>query len=61
MTQEQKALTIVNVDRLQEGLIVLFSNGTSTLFHTSFLYEVREHDGNRVLPRENLNEMPGHG
>ncbi len=59
MTQEQEAITIVNVDRLQEGLIVLFSDGTSTLFHTNFLYEMREHDGNRVLPRETLHEMPG--
>ena len=60
MTQGNETISIVNVDRLQESLVVLFSDGTSATFSTDFLYEARNQNGNQVLPRENRNELPGH-
>ena len=60
MTQSDEAITIVNVDRLQGSLVVLFSDGTTATFPTEFLYKARNQNGNEVLPRENRNELPGH-
>ena len=60
MTQSDGAISIVNVDRLQGSLVVLFSDGTSAMFPNEFLYGARNEKGNEVLPRENLNELPGH-
>jgi len=41
---------------MQDGIIVDFSDGTSTLFHNQFLYDVRTHDGNQKLPQEEEEE-----
>ncbi len=60
VTQDEQAIKITIVDRVGEGLVVLFSDGTSATFSTDFLYEARNQNGNQVLPRENRNELPGH-
>jgi hypothetical protein len=45
---------------MSEGIIITFSDQTTAIYNARFLYDVRHEDGNRVLPRENENEMPGH-
>ncbi len=46
----RKSLSIIDVDQTNEGVIVTFSSGTVTLFHSHFLYDVRGADGNVPLP-----------
>jgi len=43
-------ISIQLIDRTDNGMIVHFSNGESVLYHATFLYDVRHHDGNRPLP-----------
>ena len=45
-----RSLSIIDVDRTNEGLIVTFSDGKVVLFHTQFLYDARGADGNVSLP-----------
>ena len=47
---KKRPLSIIDVDRTNDGLIVTFSNGEVTLFHTHFLFSVRADDGNIPLP-----------
>ena len=47
---KRRPLSIIDVDRTDEGVIVTFSNGAVTLFHTDFLLNVRADDGNVSLP-----------
>lgn len=55
---ETSDLHVISVDRSSEGVIVLFSNQVSVLYHAQFLFDVREQDHNRILPRENDSELP---
>jgi hypothetical protein len=34
------------------GLLIHFSDGVVVLFHTQFLYDVRNEDGNQPVPSE---------
>ena len=43
---------ILSVDRVSSGIVVTFSDGTTTLYQADFLYKVREDDGNRELVEE---------
>ncbi len=61
MSKRRNTLHIVNVAQMSDGIVVLFSDGTTSLFHTEFLYEMRNSGDNRVLPRESETEMPGTG
>jgi hypothetical protein len=59
MTSYEK-IRVIDVDRFDNGVVVSFSDGQSVLYHAQFLYEVREHDGNRpVREDESLDEAKG--
>ena len=49
MATEHKHISILSAESASKGLIIHFSDGTTTLFQTHFLYEVRDHDGNVAL------------
>jgi hypothetical protein len=49
MAAEHKHIKILAADPSGEGLIIHFSDGTTTLFQAHFLYEVRDQDGNVAL------------
>jgi hypothetical protein len=52
MTNIRDTVGIIGADRVGGGLLVHFSNQTSTLFHADFLYSVRDHDGNVPIVAE---------
>ena len=37
MSQPNKPISIVMADRIDDGLVITFSNGADVLFHTHFL------------------------
>lgn len=37
----ENEVSIVGVDRVQEGVLLHFSEGTSVLYHAQFLYDVK--------------------
>ena len=41
MQKEAELIAILSADRVREGLVVTFSDGTTTLFQAAFLYSVR--------------------
>ncbi|ADW70222.1 hypothetical protein [Granulicella tundricola] len=49
MAVEHKHIAIRSAELSGNGLIIHFSDGTTTLFQTHFLYEVREQNGNVAL------------
>jgi hypothetical protein len=49
MSAEHFEITVVTAEPFGDRLFVYFSDGTTTLFHSRFLYEVREHNGNIAL------------
>ena len=49
MAAEHKDIEILAADSSGKGIIIHFSDGTTTLFQTHFLYEVRDQDGNVAL------------
>lgn len=49
MTETEKPLTIREVERSQEGLIITFSNGTLARFSPQFLFNTKDDDGNTSL------------
>ncbi|ADW71302.1 hypothetical protein [Granulicella tundricola] len=49
MAAEHKHIAILSAETAGHGIIIHFSDGTTTLFQTHFLYEVREEDGNVAL------------
>ena len=50
------SLKIVSAERVDDGLLVGFSDGLSILYHTQFLYAVRDQDNNTAVPMEELDE-----
>lgn len=52
MFSKEKAIDVVGADRLSNGLLIHFSNNTSTLFHSQFLYDVRNQDHNVPIVEE---------
>ena len=52
MFSKEEAIDIVGADRLSDGLLIHFSNNTSTLFHSQFLYDVRNQDHNVQILEE---------
>lgn len=59
MTTDEK-IQVIDVDRFDNGVVVSFSDGQSVLYHAQFLYDMREHDGNReVFEDEDLDAEPG--
>ena len=51
MSDQEKAIDILDVDRTKDGVIITFTNGASALFHPHFLFEVRDHDNNVALEK----------
>jgi hypothetical protein len=49
-------LRIVNADRLEDGLIIAFSDGISAFYDTQFLYGAREYGNNHLVEEENEDE-----
>ena len=49
MAPQHKDITIVSAEPAGKGIIIHFSDGTTTLFQSHFLYEVRDQDGNVAL------------
>ena len=49
MAAEHKDMSILSAETTGGGIIIHFSDGTTTLFQTHFLYEVRDEDGNVAL------------
>ncbi len=46
MAAIHQEIRILNAEASPENIIVYFSDGTTSLFRSHFLYEVREHNGN---------------
>ncbi len=46
MSDQDESIDVVDVDRMQDGVIVTFSNGASALFHSQFLFDRRDHHSN---------------
>ena len=49
MAIEHAHISILSAEPAGNGLVIHFSDGTTTLFQTHFLYEVRDQDGNVAL------------
>lgn len=49
-------VTIISAERVDSGLLIQFSDRLSVLYHTRFLYDVRNQDGNVALPLEQIEE-----
>jgi hypothetical protein len=49
MATEHRHIRILAAEPSGRGLIIHFSDGTTTLFEAHFLYEVREQNGNVAL------------
>ena len=45
-------LYVIKASRVDEGLLIYFSNGTTVIYHTQFLYDIRDHDGNKPIAEE---------
>jgi hypothetical protein len=58
MSPQDGTLQIVGADRIGDGVIISFSDGTAVLYHTQFLYDVRNQYGNHLLPDEDWG-IPG--
>ena len=43
---------IVSADRLEDGLILSFSDGTSAFYLTQFLYSAREYGDNHLVEED---------
>jgi hypothetical protein len=52
MEEKSAEIAIVSADKLRQGLLVTFSDGTTTLFHPAFLYSVRAHQDNLQIKDE---------
>ena len=49
MANQHKQINIVSAEPVHNGIVIHFSDETTILFHTHFLYEVRNQDGNVPL------------
>ena len=49
MAKAEQPIGIVSADRVNDGLLVRFSDNTTTLFPAQFLYETRDQNGNRPI------------
>lgn len=47
---------IVAADRVEDGLIIGFSDGTSAYYEAQFLYGAREQSGNYLVEEEDDDE-----
>jgi hypothetical protein len=45
-------IVILEAERMNGGLLIHFSDGLVVLFHTQFLNDVRNEDGNQLVPSE---------
>lgn len=52
MPTSNASVKVVAADPMKGDLLVHFSNGTSVLYHSNFLYDVRDDDGNVALSNE---------
>lgn len=53
---DPEPLKIKDADRLDNGLLVHFSDGLSVMYHTQFLYDVRNQDDNATLPMDEIDD-----
>jgi hypothetical protein len=42
-------MRILSADRLSDGVVIAFADGTSALYRPEFLYEHRDRDGNHTV------------
>jgi hypothetical protein len=49
MAGSEQPISIVSADRVNDGLLVRFSDNTTTLFQAHFLYEARDRNGNMPI------------
>ncbi|MGI8772092.1 MAG: hypothetical protein ACR2JE_11725 [Acidobacteriaceae bacterium] len=47
---------IISADRVEHGLIVAFSDGTSAVYDTQFLYSAREYGDNYLVEADEEDE-----
>lgn len=52
MFWHKKALSVVEADKIKEGLIITFSDGVTAIYHTQFLYDMRDADHNVPLTEQ---------
>lgn len=45
-------IRVLGADLVGGGLLIHFSDGLSVLYHSQFLYSVRDDDGNVLIPNE---------
>ena len=57
MAAAHKDIQILAADPSGKNIIIHFSDGTTTLFQTHFLYEVRDQDGNVALTDMSEDEL----
>jgi hypothetical protein len=57
MQEQAPDIRITSAVRTRDGVIITFSDGSSTLFHPHFLHEVQDHDGNRPLVDKGDNDL----
>ena len=57
----ENEVSIIGSDRIEGGILLHFSEGTSVLYHAQFLYDVRDHDHNVpiVVDAEESSEQEG--
>jgi hypothetical protein len=46
MTGSQDSKRVSQADRYQDGILIVFADGTSAVYTPEFLYEHRDTDGN---------------
>ena len=49
MTASLDFIRVLQADRYDDGILVVFADGTSVVYTPEFLYEHRNADGNREL------------
>jgi hypothetical protein len=49
MTASHDYIRVLQADRYDDGILVVFADGTSGVYTPEFLYEHRNADGNREL------------
>jgi hypothetical protein len=52
MAEKQEQIGIIAADLVAGGLLIHFTNETSTLFHSQFLFDVRNEDHNVAIVEE---------
>ena len=54
--QDKGVRTITSLDRVREGIVITFSYGVTAVYHTQFLYDVRQDDSNIELENAHQEE-----